>query len=217
MRSSSILTISVLVLCVLTTNLAQAGNTVPWLTGTFTGGGWTGGMYCVFTAQSAEPGRPAYGASGYVSLQNQSSLSLDATVDNYTTFYDHYQSGIDGIGIPWCIYTYTGTVDGTLSASVGSLSFSGTFLNGSSAGDSFDEYQGLSYHEYLDFTFQGTWDNGWYSTGHALFWKTTDGGYIAGFTSLEITTITPEPSTFALLGTGLFPVIGVLRRKLLRG
>jgi hypothetical protein len=67
--------------------------------------------------------------------------------------------------------------------------------------------------------FTGVWSNGWHSTGD-LF---GGGAQFVNFVhpapaTLLITTEEtpiPEPSTFMMLGAGLLPVIGVIRRRYL--
>jgi hypothetical protein len=58
--------------------------------------------------------------------------------------------------------------------------------------------------------FTGRWSNGWYSTG------TLTGGvfnYIGVGMATGSVQITTEPSTFMMLGAGLVPMIGVIRRR----
>jgi hypothetical protein len=65
-----------------------------------------------------------------------------------------------------------------------------------------------------DFTFRGTWSNGWYSKGSAY---TSINYFDSGIGSIDMitstTSPTPEPGTFVLFGSSMLGAAGVLRRR----
>ncbi len=65
------------------------------------------------------------------------------------------------------------------------------------------------------FTFQGTWDNGWISSGEMhTTWFLNDAGIDEYLAQGYITTIVaPEPSTFVMLGSGMFALLGSIGRR----
>jgi hypothetical protein len=171
------------------------------------------------------PGTPASGASAGVTLQdNQSVLNL-AAVFNYASLTVSNQGGYDDIEqYEWCTFSYSGLGGGAITGSVGSLSFTGTFENGSSWGESSMTNGQLGGNIYyfdssFDLSFQGIWSNGWNSTGVLSGYGNvcfSESDCYPGHAWVDITTMTPEPPSLALLGAGLFPIISALRRKLLR-
>ena len=150
-------------------------------------------------------------ASGSVELSTQDGLTFN-TVGSYTSLSVNNQVGDDG-----CTTSYSGSMNGGITASVGSLSFAGSFLNGSSYGDGYflTDPTYYFYESELYLPFRGTWSNGWYSTGTLGSDIVNVDGFVESFSTLNITTMTPEPSTLALFGTGVVPMILALRRKLL--
>jgi len=92
-------------------------------------------------------------------------------------------------------------------------------LNATGIGGSFYGQMGdfciqgcFDWYEYGDFVFSGYWSNGWhsaFSAGYTWdFYFATNGG-------LGITTqTTPEPSSIALLGSGVLGLIGYGRKRL---
>jgi hypothetical protein len=58
--------------------------------------------------------------------------------------------------------------------------------------------------------FQGYWNNGLFANG-VMYWNSIDAGAPV---TLQVTTSTPEPSSFLLFGSALAGLAGVLRRTL---
>jgi hypothetical protein len=97
------------------------------------------------------------------------------------------------------------------------LTFTGTFTGGyfsgaytdvcfeNEGGPCFSEWQGVNF-------FSGTWSNGWKSTGGS-FWEEMDSepNWI-GLIGMPIST--PEPTSIALLGSGVLGLIGYWRKRL---
>ena len=97
-----------------------------------------------------------------------------------------------------------------------SLTFKGTVTGGAYSAETFFSDEGAPFYFLngsFDAPFKGLWNNGWHSTG-VLSGSSfnSDGFPIEQFVSLNITTVTPEPSTFMMLSAGLLPVISVIRR-----
>jgi hypothetical protein len=201
-------------LLVLATSFAQAGNTVPGLTGSFTGPGGTDGYSCQAGYNGFTPGTPAYSGWGQFTLSSQLNVTASSS---YTSLSESSDGGLDSLGNPWCVYSYNGTVNGSIVASLGSLTFTGAFVGGNSSGYWSQEGGVQTQDTDMNASFRGTWSNGWYSVGTVDFWVLESGGFGNEGATLNITTSTPEPSGLVLLGTGLVPMIAVLRRKLLRG
>lgn len=125
-----------------------------------------------------------------------------------------------------CLYLWSGTIDGgntniaakilTLSADGDStytdLSFTGRIGHGAFWG-SFENCTELSpCGSGLDLfmNIDGTWSNGWKSSGLVTVFADSDGPY---FTTTLTTTTVPEPGSLVILGSGLMVLAGALRRN----
>jgi len=182
------------------------GAIVPKLTGIGTG---SADIITVACGPNDDPGQAsALGAD--ITIGISSGWGISSSITSVTGSND--LNGLNGS----CHYTWSGTTDGPITGTFENLRFTGKVTGGT-----FDATTGLaceggvcdSFGTGGTFTapFKGFWNNGWYSTG-------TLSGSSSGFdnvASLNITTVTPEPSTFMMLGAGLLPVIGVIRRRYL--
>jgi hypothetical protein len=216
---------------------AQAGNTIPLLTGTFGGGGYTNMMSCFASAPSDPPPPigpnnnyspivPATQSGGVPALADGSGMSF-AFTGNYTSLNEFNQGWFDGQE-QWCQSSYYGNMNGILTGEVdfisgGSITFTGGIWDGSSSGDSIMSNGCPSGCNILDFDssmrlpFRGVWSNGWWSVGSFSAEEMTQGILLNGLSSVEMTTYTPEPTTLLLFGAGFLPIYGSLRRMLRRG
>src|SRR6516162_5166045 len=143
---------------------------------------------------------------GYLALhpanwQQTQYTQCDQYFDCVTTYWGNYTGG-------------TGTVTVYLPNSTAPLTLNATGIGGSFYGQMGDFcIQGcFDWYEYGDFVFSGYWSNGWhsaFSAGYTWdFYFATNGG-------LGITTqTTPEPSSIALLGSGVLGLIGYGRKHL---
>jgi hypothetical protein len=65
----------------------------------------------------------------------------------------------------------------------------------------------------LSLDFAGTWNNGWYSDGTIDMECFQNGGCSAGSGAGDLNTVTPEPSSVALLGSSIPWLASAIRRK----
>ena len=118
----------------------------------------------------------------------------------------------------FCSVAFSGSPDGPITADYKNLTFTGTVTGGSSfAVNETDCALGpgscmLFGTGNSDAPFTGVWSNGWHSKGHlSVVFDLGSGG--GGTLQITTTNAIPEPSTFMMLGAGLLPVIGVIRRR----
>lgn len=120
-----------------------------------------------------------------------------------------------------CSTDISGTTDGPITATYDHLTFTGKVTGGTYQGSMNYIIQPKSYttNESFNAPFRGSWTNGWVSTGTLSGRESNSDGSVTSIFILDITTKTittataPEPSTFMMLGAGLLPVIGVIRRR----
>ena len=188
---------------------AYASDTVPWLTGNFTltcfAGSCSGGDGS--GVSSFQP--PPYGQMVFSPPPNLPYTYSCERCDDpaYGTWeWDYAGSAIGGaVGFSGVQLQYSDPALGfngwmTGGSVTGWVEDFGTMLNT----DPINQW-------YLDFTFRGVWDNGWWSVGTANMSTDSTGD---AWGTVEMTTYTPEPGTFALLGSAILGVAGVLRRRL---
>jgi len=214
----------------LSVGTAQAA-IVPELTGSFSGssdfGGSSGASFLLFPCSTfGDPGGGfPLGAGVEVIPPNIQTINFSVS---------HSQTSVTVSNAPgqFCNSQFSGTTDGPITGGISGgtlngLEFTGTVTGGTySAESSFTPFGELAlpflaWGGSFDAPFKGFWSNGWYSTGDLKgVLDISVGHFVDASSSLNITTVTsaeviPEPSTFMMLGAGLLPVIGVIRRRYL--
>lgn len=132
-------------------------------------------------------------------------------------------------GFPLCNYQWSGTFNAgkvNIAAKVLTyspnptytyLSYAGKITGGTFWG-AFENYCGGGWcgPGYLDLRMNvdGTWSNGWTSSGLLTVYADSDGP--RGTMTLTTNTVVPEPGTLGILSSGLMLLAGGLRRKLLK-
>jgi hypothetical protein len=196
-----------MLVCGVSLGTAHAANNVPSLTGTFTGDAAFAFDFC--DIYSSFPGF-AYPTGAYIDYTGNGFWGNW----NITSVQTSMTGGSDGQYS--CGYSFSGTTDGPITGTYGNLTFAGV-----STGGTYDASEGVSggcgeLDGGFSAPFTGFWSNGMRSTGTLSgAWQSVCGIGGFPFATLEITTVSPEPSTFMLLGAGLLPVIGAIRRTYL--
>ena len=147
----------------------------------------------------------------------QGRFSFNGSISNYS----------DGQVCPipsTCMEVWSGTFSGGSVSWGGSTNqsveylFTGTITDGSFSGDAGCNSEGeCSNSNRATFSFTSTWTNGWRSDGTLLVDSCT--AFLSCLSapgsigSLSITTMTPEPGSMTLLGSGILAVAVFLRRR----
>ena len=145
---------------------------------------------------------------------------------DFTAQVSSFSESIDCSYSP-CLYLWSGTIDGgntKLAAHIITLSSDGvptytdlTFTGTIGHGAFWGSFENCTLPSPCGSTLQlltnieGTWSNGWKSSGLVTVFADSDGPY---FTT-TLTTTVPEPGSLVILSSGLTVLAGALRRKLL--
>jgi len=192
-RGSVLAILAIILICLVATIPAQAGNTIPWMTGTFP----NGGAYSNFGGGTSPDGKWWFGMSFSPTIQYP---DLNWTCADVSSCYGYGYSSITGGTVTGNLYDTTSWIQ--------VASFSG-FITG---GTFFAQAWGPVWPEYWDqawFDFSGAWTNGLSTTGYDYTTNSIDaaGGWFT------ITTVTPEPGTIGLVGLGIVGLYSRLRRR----
>ena len=193
--------LAVFFLLVLSTSLAQAqSNIVPWMSGNFLGNefnvGWTSPNGQEFFSMDFNPA--------------WSDFNWTTTCYDQWDCYSYATAEATGGSVSGALYNHFDTPNPTLIAT-----FSGAVTGGSALQVQWTSYGGwYTWQNQYWYSYEGFWSNGFRTIGTAY---SADGDDVYPFGSYTMTTTTPEPSGLVLLGTGLVPMLAILRRKLLRG
>jgi len=187
-------TLGILAFSILTAYFAQA-STVPWMTGDF--------------ASTYIDGLTFSGISPDGLLQFQ--MSLIPTTEDLT-----WNWTCDDLGLS-CFGEASGLITGGMA--IGDIYYSsdsGVFatFTGSIVGGSVYEWMSfgngwISWQNYYWYDFAGTWTNGFSTIGSA--YTSTSSGGNSGY--YHLTTVTPEPGTLLMLGSGVLGLAGVVRGR----
>ena len=199
MKRVSFTSVLLLVICCLAAAPVKA-DTVSWLTGTF---GWISEIPFEGYFSTGNPNFP----QGFQSVGASVNWVNECTPDNpqYPDCHFHWSNRLGTTQI--YIYDQNGNQV---------LSFSG-YVTGE-ASETVTACEDGDYACYisgeLDYNFVGSWSsNHWYSVGYGgVSFNSSDQFFVGGFSMT--TTVAPEPSTLALLGSGVVGLIGYGRKRL---
>jgi hypothetical protein len=145
--------------------------------------------------------------------------SIGSYVDNITcggapvSSYDECDTGGTESGRVPLVDTWSGTFSGGSVSMTGPLgSFTGTITQGSFSGSYFNDSHESSETNSEDFSFTGTWANGWRSEGTFSGASGSNFGGVSGDLILTTST-TPEPGSVTLLASGMAVFAVLLHRK----
>ena len=185
--------------------LAHADNTVEMFTGTW-------GMFCVECGALKDSQSVA---NLSVNIPNLTAgFSFNGSISGYSN-----DQGCTPVTLP-CMENWSGEFSGGSvsffaydSSLLNVFSFTGVIIGGTFSGSETCDSQECGHDNLANFAFASTWPNGWRSVGTV---SAESGGFysLATFGTLTMTTVVPEPTSMALLGSGILAVASFFRRRL---
>lgn len=202
----------IFVLIGLTSGLQCAhGETISMLTGNFpvSNGGGPSHEAQGFTADVL------FGSS---SEELTASPSIGSYVDSITcggvpvSTYDECDTGGSAVGRVALIDSWSGTFSGGSVSLMGPLgSFAGTVTGGSFSGSYYNDSLSASADNFAEFSFTGTWANGWRSEGTFSGASVLNAFGVSGDLTMTTNAI-PEPGSMTLFAVGMAALAVLLRR-----
>lgn len=150
------------------------------------------------------------------------SFTAGANANNITFNFYNGSDGPNAAGLGYLFSSaYTGTPDGLSTSDAGFLGLGKADFGKYYFDPSLTLQEGVKYFFYSNFNFAAGEIYGGYGAANGNLFYTTpaDGVFMSGdglYLNYQVDglTVTPEPSAFLLLGSGLLGGVGMLRRKL---
>ena len=185
---------------------ALASSTIPWMTGSFPGGG----TFELFPGVTSPDGQWMFDLrTTVVEGQTQGSLECGGGICQFDGF-----APITGGTARGDIYRWNGSSFDPFA------SFTGWVMGGGVAKTEVYDFFGtlLQFNYQYHYGFAGVWSNQWQTSGSVYGWTIWDGNGPppepgTGGSWFDITTQTPEPGTIMLLGSTFIGLAKVIRQK----